>query len=95
MGWRKVSVDVQNPIVESPDYRRWIHLLINYCPGYPAHVQCNPEDSYPSEPPQYEIIDAFYADGRPVPIEVVNQIADETLYQAMQPEADYADRDNS
>ena len=85
--WSKVD------IILPDDRGNEMHLVVNWAPGRPAFTKGAPEDCYPADPPQYEILSAEYDDGREVPQLVVDGITDEQLSEALSGEVDYESSD--
>lgn len=85
MSWQAVVLEVRNPLEGSVDYQREMRLRINYQAGYPAYIRGAPEDCYPAEGDQYEILDARYSDdGSSVPDEVLEAIDEDVIYGLLQ-----------
>lgn len=82
--WFKTFVYVNDPVEGSPDYQREICLDVNWQPGYPAYTRGAPEDCYPGEGDQFEILSAQYDDGRKVPNEVLDAIPDDLIVGILQ-----------
>ena len=83
--WRSLLLEVRNPLEDTVDYQREIRLRINYQAGYPAYTRGAPEDCYPAEPDEFEILEANYSDdGSFVPDEVLQAIPVEAIYESME-----------
>lgn len=73
-GWEEVDLCIQDPVEDSPDFERDINVVINWRPGYPAKTSGDPDECYPAEGPEFEILEAKYDDGRAVPNRVLEQL---------------------
>ncbi len=62
-----------------PDYGREITLILNCLDGYPAVTNRAPEDCYPGDGDQYEILSAVYEDETPVPTAIIEAISDDVI----------------
>lgn len=91
--WSKVDVILTDQVEDSPAFGREMHLIVNWQPGRPAFTRGAPEDCYPAEAPQYEILSAQYEDGTEVPAEIVNRITDEDLSESFRAEEAYDSED--
>lgn len=74
--WSKVKISIFNPVEDSPDFEREINLVVNWRPGYPAKINAPMEDCYPAEGPEFEVLQAQYDDGRPVPQRILESLDD-------------------
>jgi len=91
--WGKADLYLTNPVEDSPDFEREINLVVNFLPGYPAQTHGQPEDCYPAESTQFEILSAKYDDGRDVPSEIIDALPEEKILELLD-EQENAD-DNS
>lgn len=78
--WYKRSLTTRNPVEDSADYNREITLIVNCLDGYPAVTSRAPEDCYPAEADQFDILSAIYEDGSAVPRQIIDAIPDEVIY---------------
>lgn len=82
--WGKADLFLTNPVEDSPDYEREINLIVNYLPGYPAQTYGPPEDCFPAESTQFEILSAKYDDGRDVPQEIIDALDDDKILEMLE-----------
>jgi hypothetical protein len=81
--WYKRSLATTNPIEDHPDCGRQITLIVNCLDGYPGVTDRAPEDCYPGEGNQFEILSAVYEDESPVPQEIIEAISDDVILDLM------------
>ena len=86
--WNRTEISLPNPVEDSADYDREINMVINWQPGYPAVTHGAPEDCYPGEAPEFEILAAIYDDGREVPQDILDAITEETILEHLEVHSD-------
>lgn len=87
--WNKTEIVLRNPLEDSPDYEREMTLTLNWQPGYPAKTFGPPEDCYPGEGIQFEILEAKYDDDRDVPDAVLEALDEDAILDRLEVYSDY------
>jgi hypothetical protein len=87
--WNKTEIVLSNTVEDSPDYDREMTIVVNWLPGYPAKTFGPPEDCYPGEGIQFEILEAKYDDGREVPDEIIEALGDDAILDRLEVYSDY------
>lgn len=80
----RITLDVKNDDEESPHYGQSMVLIVSYQPGYPAYVRGAPEDCYPGEGGEVEILEGFWDDGQPISDADLEKVQDETLLELIE-----------